>query len=84
MTDEMIKLGLEETIFPEGNDSFKVVFKGNGGEIIPRENSENVLNLSDSGLNQHPIEILTEIINNNVSMTYDDLLSLIFCPLSLW
>ena len=72
MTDEMLKLGLEEPIFSEGNDSFKVVFKGNGGEIIPRENSENVLNLSDLGLNQRQFDILTEIVNNNVSMTYDD------------
>lgn len=72
MTNEMLKLGLDEPIFFEGNDSFKVVFKGNGGEITTREGSENVLNLTDLGLNQRQIDILTEIINNNVSMNYDD------------
>ena len=72
MTDEMLKIGLEEPIFSEGNDSFKVVFKGNGGKIIIQENNENVINLRDLGLNQRQIDILTEITNNNVAMTYED------------
>ena len=72
MIDEMKKSGLEEPEFSEGNDSFKVVFKGNDGKISHHENSENVINLKDLGLNQRQIVILNEIINNNVSMTYDD------------
>jgi len=72
MTDEMLKIGLEEPIFSEGNDSFKVVFKGNAGKISIQENSENVINLRDLGLNQRQIDILTEITNNNMAMTYDD------------
>ena len=63
---------MKEPIFCEGNDSFKVVFKGNCGEITPIENRDNVLNLTELGLNQRQIDILTDIINNNVSMTYDD------------
>lgn len=72
MIDEMKKSGLEEPEFSEGNDSFKVMFKGNGGKISHYENNEKVINLKDLGLNQRQIVILTEIINNNVSMTYDD------------
>lgn len=72
MIGEMKKSGLEEPEFSEGNDSFKVMFKGNGGKISHYENNENVINLKDLGLNQRQIVILTEIINNNVSMTYDD------------
>ncbi len=72
MTDEMVKFGLDEPEFSEGNDSFKVVFKGNGEKITIPENSGNVINLKDLGLNRRQIDILTRITNNNVSMTYDD------------
>lgn len=72
MRDEMLKIGLEEPIFSEGNDSFKVVFNGKGVQIFAQENSENALNLKDLGLNQRQIDILTEIINNNNPITYDN------------
>lgn len=72
MTEEMLKIGLKEPTFSEGNDSFKVVFNGNGGKINIPENSENIINLKNLGLNQRQIDILREITNNNISMTYDD------------
>ena len=72
MTDEMLKIGLEEPIFSDGNDSFKVVFKGNGGKLSVHENNGNSINLKDLGLNQRQIDILAEITNNNRLMTYED------------
>lgn len=72
MTNEMLNMGLEEPVFSEGNDSFKVVFKGNNGRISIQGSGESLVDLKDLGLNQRQIDILTEIVNNDRPMTYDD------------
>lgn len=72
MTNEMLKFGLEEPQFSEGNDSFKVVFKSNNRHLAHDGARKNIVNLKDLGLNQRQIDIVTEITNNNSSMTYDD------------
>ena len=35
---------------------------------------QNIVDLKDLGLNQRQIDIVTEIVNNNATMTYDDYL----------
>lgn len=72
MTDEMVKFGLDEPEFSEGNDSFKVVFRANKDNMAHDGARQNVVNLKDLGLNQRQIDIVTEIVNNNATMTYDD------------
>ena len=72
MIEEMKNFGLEEPQFSEGKDSFKVVFKGNDGELYHDVAGTNVINLKDLGLNSRQIEILTIITNENVSMSYED------------
>lgn len=72
MTDEMLKFGLKEPQFSEGSDSFKVVFKANDEHLSHDGERKNIVNLKDLGLNQRQIDIVTEITNNNSSMTYDD------------
>ena len=72
MIDEMNNFGLEEPQFSEGTDSFKVVFKGNNGEISHDVGGTNRVDLTDLGLNKRQIDILTKITNDNVSMSYED------------
>ncbi len=68
----MLKFGLKEPQFSEGSDSFKVVFKANDEHLSHDGERKNIVNLKDLGLNQRQIDIVTEITNNNSSMTYDD------------
>ena len=72
MVDEMVKFGLEEPEFSEGNDSFKVVFRVNKDKRAYDGARQNIVNLNDLGLNQHQIDIISEIVNNNATMNYDD------------
>ena len=74
MADEMVKFGLDEPEFSEGNDSFKVVFRNKGNLISP--NLENTVNLKDEGLNSRQIDVLTKIINDNEILTYEDYMEL--------
>ena len=76
MRDEMIKFGLDEPEFSEGNDSFKVVFKADGSSLSHDNERKNIVNLKDLGLNQRQIDIVTLITNNDASMTYDDHLNM--------
>lgn len=72
MIDEMKNFGLEEPQFSEGKDSFKVLFKGNNGELYHDVAGTNIINLKDLGLNSRQIEILTKITNDNVTLSYED------------
>lgn len=59
MTDEMLKFGLDEPQFSEGNDSFKVVFKRKDGQELS-SGADSIVNLKDFGLNARQIDILTK------------------------
>ena len=71
MTDEMLKFGLDEPQFSEGNDSFKVVFKRKDGQELS-SGTDSIVNLKDFGLNARQIDILTKITNDNMVLSYDD------------
>ena len=74
MTEEMKKFGLDEPQFSEGNDSFKVVFRNN--DEIFSHTLDNGINLEEVGLNSRQIKVLTEIVNNNLTLTYEDYMKL--------
>ena len=66
----MLKFGLHESEFSEGNDSFKVVFKSGGGLYLNSRDTN--VNLKKLDLNNRQIDILTKITNDGMILSYDD------------